>query len=66
MLKQEGIGRLLRKYTMDQPETHEAVRNMRRVIDRYSDRVLIGEAYLPIEILMTYYGSRLDGFHLPF
>jgi alpha-glucosidase len=56
--------RLLRKYTMDQPETHEAIRDMRRVIDRYSD--LIGEAYLPIEILMTYYGSRLDGFHLPF
>jgi glycosidase len=58
--------RLLRKYTMDQPETHEAIRDMRRVIDRYSERVLIGEAYLPIEILMTYYGSRLDGFHLPF
>jgi alpha-glucosidase len=57
---------LLRKYTMDQPETHEAIRDMRRVVDRYSDRVLIGEAYLPIEILMTYYGSRLDGFHLPF
>jgi alpha-glucosidase len=57
---------LLRKYTMDQPETHEAIRDMRRVIDRYSERVLIGEAYLPIEILMTYYGSRLDGFHLPF
>jgi alpha-glucosidase len=33
---------------------------MRRVVDGYSDRVLIGEAYLPIEILMTYYGSRLD------
>jgi alpha-glucosidase len=51
---------------MDQPETHEAIREMRRVVDGYSDRVLIGEAYLPIEILMTYYGSRLDGFHLPF
>jgi alpha-glucosidase len=58
--------RLIRRNTMDQPETHEAIREMRRVVDGYSDRVLIGEAYLPIEILMTYYGSRLDGFHLPF
>src|SRR3954453_3090027 len=39
---------------------------MRRVADAYDDRVLIGEAYLPIDQLMAYYGADLTGFHLPF
>ena len=30
------------------------------------DRVMIGEAYLPIDRLMAYYGADLTGFHLPF
>jgi alpha-glucosidase len=58
--------RLIRDHTMDQPEVQDAVAAMRRVADRYPDRVLIGEAYLPIERLMTYYGVDLSGFHLPF
>jgi len=57
---------LLRKYTVDQPEVHEAIAKMRRVVDGYSDRVLIGEAYLPVERLMSYYGANLSGLHLPF
>jgi alpha-glucosidase len=39
---------------------------MRKVLDEYADRVLIGEAYLPIDRLMLYYGDTLGGFHLPF
>jgi alpha-glucosidase len=40
---------------------------MRRVVETYGpDHVLIGEAYLPIDRLVTYYGAALDGFHLPF
>jgi alpha-glucosidase len=39
---------------------------MRRVADAYQDRVMIGEAYLPIDRLMAYYGVDLTGFHLPF
>ena len=40
---------------------------MRRVLDGYEgERVLIGEAYLPIDRLVTYYGGAGDGFHLPF
>ena len=27
---------------------------------------MIGEAYLPIDRLMAYYGADLTGFHLPF
>jgi alpha-glucosidase len=58
--------RLTRTYTMDQPEVHGAIAAMRQVIDLYGDRVLIGEAYLPIDRLMRYYGVDLMGFHLPF
>jgi alpha-glucosidase len=39
---------------------------MRRVLDEYDERVLIGEIYLPIERLVTYYGRDLSGAHLPF
>ncbi|MFL6796118.1 MAG: alpha-amylase family glycosyl hydrolase [Xanthobacteraceae bacterium] len=58
--------RLLRVHTMDQPEVHEAIAAMRRLVDEYDDRLLIGEAYLPLERLMAYYGADLGGFHLPF
>jgi alpha-glucosidase len=58
--------RLIRTYTMDQPEVHDAIAAMRRVADEYDDRVMIGEAYLPIDRLMAYYGVDLTGFHLPF
>jgi alpha-glucosidase len=58
---------VIRARTMDQPEVHDAVAEMRRVSDGYpSDRVLIGEAYLPIDRLMLYYGADLKGFQLPF
>ena len=58
--------RLLRTYTIDQPDIHEAIAQMRQVADEYDDRVMIGEAYLPIDRLMAYYGADLSGFHLPF
>src|SRR5262245_36808783 len=58
--------RLIRVHTMDQPEVHEAIAAMRRVADSYGGRVMIGEAYLPIDRMMAYYGVDLTGFHLPF
>ena len=61
-----GITRLLPLYSADQPETHDIVAEMRAVLDEYGDRVLIGEIYLPIERLVTYYGKDLGGAHLPF
>jgi alpha-glucosidase len=36
------------------------------VIDEFPERVLIGEIYLPIERVVTYYGRDLCGAHLPF
>ncbi|CAN5557910.1 hypothetical protein BH10PSE4_BH10PSE4_32080 [soil metagenome] len=59
--------RLLKVYTVDQPEVHAAVAAMRRALAEYpGERVLIGEAYLPIERLVTYYGAAGEGFDLPF
>jgi len=36
------------------------------VVDEFACRVLIGEIYLPLERLVTYYGKDLAGAHLPF
>ncbi len=58
--------RLLQIRTIDQPGVHASISAMRRVADSYPDRVMIGEAYLPIDQLMAYYGADLTGFHLPF
>jgi alpha-glucosidase len=61
---------VLPTYTADQPETHEIVREMRRVLDAYDERVLIGEIYLPLPQLVRYYGvaenGELDGAQMPF
>jgi Glycosidases len=53
-------------YTTDLPEVHEAIAELRRVLDEFPDRVLLGEIYLPLERLVTYYGRELEGTHLPF
>ncbi len=58
--------RQLGLYTGDQPDMHELVREMRTVVDRYGERVLIGELYLPMERVVQYYGEQLDEVHLPF
>jgi alpha-glucosidase len=60
------IGRLLQVYNADRPEVHDVIAGLRAVLDEYGERVLIGEIYLPIERLVTYYGAGLKGAHLPF
>ncbi|WP_419956739.1 alpha-amylase family glycosyl hydrolase [Novosphingobium kalidii] len=60
------IDRYLQVYSADQPEVHDVIAELRAVIDSYDDRLLIGEIYLPIERLMTYYGRDNSGVHLPF
>ena len=53
-------------YSTDQPEVHDIVRKMRALTDEFDERVLIGEIYLPIHKLVTYYGQDNNGAHLPF
>ncbi|MDX1531807.1 MAG: alpha-amylase family glycosyl hydrolase [Rhodothermales bacterium] len=57
---------LVPAYSTDQPEVHDLAAKMRRVADAHDGRVLIGEIYLPIEQLVTYYGEEGGGVHLPF
>lgn len=58
--------RLLPVYSTDQPEVHEIVAKMRQLLDSYEERMMIGEIYLPITKLVTYYGTNNNGAHLPF
>jgi alpha-glucosidase len=53
-------------YTTDRPEVLDVVAGLRRVLDEFGHRVLIGEIYLPVNRLMAYYGHDLNGAHLPF
>jgi alpha-glucosidase len=54
-------------HSTDRPEVHDAIADMRKVADEFpGDRLLIGEAYLPLDRLVLYYGADLKGFHLPF
>ncbi|HEY0218967.1 MAG TPA: alpha-amylase family glycosyl hydrolase [Afipia sp.] len=50
----------------DRSEVHDVVAEMRRVMEEFEDRVLIGEIYLPPEKLVAYYGQNLDGAQMPF
>lgn len=61
-----AVREILQIRTCDQPGILDLVRGLRRVIDEFPDRVLIGELYLDVERLAAYYGEALDGAHLPF
>jgi alpha-glucosidase len=58
--------RLAPLYTVDRPEVHAVVAELRRIVDEFDQRLLIGEIYLPLEKLVAYYGADLAGCHLPF
>lgn len=57
---------LLPVYSTDQPEVHDIIRKMRKILDSYNERMMIGEIYLPVHKLMSYYGVDNQGAHLPF
>src|SRR3990167_8852509 len=45
-------------YSTDQPETHQIAATMRKLLEEYSERVMIGEVYLPVSQLVAYYGGE--------
>lgn len=54
-------------FTVDRPEVPEVIRLLRRVANEYPGRLLIGEAYLPVERLARYLGDGAgDGFQRAF
>ncbi|MBB4153837.1 alpha-glucosidase [Sphingomonas jinjuensis] len=59
--------RVFQTHSTDQSEVHELAAAMRAIADEFGERVLIGEIYLPVPKLMTYYGSAAaPEVHLPF
>ncbi len=57
---------VLATYSTDRPEIHDIIARMRSLVDEYDDRMIVGEIYLPVERLVTYYGAHGSGVHLPF
>jgi len=54
-------------WSMNRPEVHDVIRHLRRVASEFPGRVLVGEAYLPVEELAGYLGHGTDDeFHLAF
>ena len=47
-------------WSMNRPEVHDVIRHLRRVAAEFPGRVLVGEAYLPVEELAPYLGSGGD------
>jgi alpha-glucosidase len=66
MADQPPNQRLVPLYTTDLPEVHDVIRGLRKIIDEFPERLLIGEIYLPLDRLVAYYGSDLKEAHLPF
>lgn len=60
-----SYGRLNHIYTKNLPGVHGLIKQMRRLMDGYDDRVMIGEIYEPFDVLVEYYGDN-DECHLPF
>jgi len=61
------FGSLKHIYTANLPEVHDLIREMRIVLDSYDDRMMVGETYLPNDMLMLYYGTpEKRECHLPF
>jgi len=63
----DPYARLEHLYSCDQPGVHPIVRRMRETLAAFGDKVLIGEIYLSLDHVITYYGSDgKSGAHLPF
>jgi alpha-glucosidase len=44
-------------YCGDRPEIHPLLQELRRMVDEYPQRALLGELYLPIDRVVNYYGT---------
>jgi alpha-glucosidase len=47
-------------WSQNRPEIHDVIRHLRRVAGEFDGRVLVGEAYLPVEALAGYLGQGAD------
>ena len=59
----------LQRHTQDRdwPDVFEAVREIRKVVDEFPERMTVGEVFGPPENIVRYYGGdKVDGLHLAF
>jgi alpha-glucosidase len=60
-------GRQVHLHDEDQPEVHDVIRGWRRLLDRYGDRMMVGEVYiLDPRRVAPYYGNGHDELALAF
>ncbi|HHP7229898.1 MAG TPA: alpha-glucosidase [Xenococcaceae cyanobacterium] len=54
-------------YDKNLPENHHLIREIREILDRYGDRLLIGETFIDNRLYdsLTFYGVNNDELHLP-
>ena len=57
--------RLMQIYSCDQPEVHSIVSQFRELLNTYSDKVMLGELYLPVHQIVNYYGHDHQGAQMP-
>jgi alpha-glucosidase len=60
------FSRQIHIYNQDQEDVHEAIREIRQVLDEFDDRVGIGELWGPLPRWVRYYGEKGEELHLPF
>jgi alpha-glucosidase len=60
------FSRQLHIYNQDQEDVHEAICEIRQVLDEFDDRVGIGELWGPLPRWVRYYGEKGEELHLPF
>jgi Alpha amylase, catalytic domain len=66
LIDQVCIQEILPRPRSSTPEVHDVIRGLRKIVDEFKDRLLIGEIYLPLDRLVAYYGGDLKETHLPF
>jgi alpha-glucosidase len=53
-------------YNEDQEEVHQILKEFRKILDEYGDRIGIGEIWYKLPRWVKYFGEKGDGLHLPF
>lgn len=56
---------LMQIFSTNQPQVHEVIHAMRDVLDEYENKVMIGEMYLSVSGIVSYYGRENKGVQLP-
>jgi len=61
------FGGMQHLYDEDRPEVHDIIRGWRRLLDRYGERMMVGEVYLfDPDRVAAYYGDASDELNLAF